>query len=416
MEINGFIGTGKAEGWLRETDNYNDVRLDGKQERRRVYEVRTDKLHYNVQNGRIATFVSRYEAEHGTLPQDPTELNDLIESMIERDNPQRLKTTRLDIKAKGQQEPAVILSDGVVIDGNRRFTCLRMLAREANEPRFLRCYIFPDTYDEKAIKGLELEIQLGRDEKVSYDPITRLVDINTWVNSGRMTKEEYARHAGMKDSEMKGMLAQIEVLNDFLDFIGAPGAYHIAQDMKLQGVIESLASRMAGRQSGCKNDDEREDVENIVFANVLMGNLGDRTRVVRDLYDRVLESLRGDGEFAEEQLDVADRVLEKLEGLPENTEVTTELIRDRVAADNALKNEQLASFEKARAKAGNRKIKDGQVRSVHDALSSLEGIERGLLGKLAPENLDDMHETLGKLLRMAEDLRAEVDGFRAHEG
>ena len=410
MNIDEFIRTGVSEGWVRGTDNVNSIRLNGQNQDCHVYEVRTDRLHYNVLNGRIATFISRYKMEHGgELPADPQELDELIEHMIEQDNPPRLKTTRLDIKAKGQQEVAIILSDGTVIDGNRRFTCLRMLSREESSPRFLRCYIFPDTFDEKAIKGLELEIQLGRDEKVNYDAISRLVDINTWVNEGPMSNEEYAKHAGMKPADMAKALREIDALNDFLEFIGQPGAYHIAQDMKLQGTVESLANKL----QKCKNEDERADMESIVFSNVIMGNLGDRARAVRDLCDNVLDSIQGDSEFAEEQLAIAEQVLEKFEGRSEDTPVSTEFIRDNVAADTELKNEQQASVEKARMKAGNRKIKNGQVRNVHDALSSLEGVDTALLDKLAPEQLNDMLETLDTLLARTADLRVKVEAAQA---
>lgn len=409
MEINQFINTGIAEGWVRETDNSNIVRVDGQNRDCRVYEVRIDRLHYNVQNGRIATFITRYKMEHGELPEGIEDRDALIENMISQDGAQRLKVTKLDIKAKGQQEVAIILSDGTVVDGNRRFTCLRMLSREESAPRFLRCYIFPDTYDEKAIKGLELEIQLGRDEKVNYDAISRLVDINTWVNEGPMTKEEYALHANMKPAEMTKALREIEVLNDFLDLIDAPGAYHIAQDMKLQGTVESLANKL----QKCKDDDEREDLKVIVFSNVLAGNLGDRARAVRDLCDDAVESLRGDGEFADEQLDIAERVLGKFEERPEGMPVSTEFIRDQVAGDAELKNEQKASCEKARRKAGNRKIKNGQVRNVHDALGSLEGVDAELLGKLAPEQLQDMGKSLDRLLELAADLKVKVEDAAA---
>ena len=409
MEINQFIAAGVAEGWVRETDNSNIVRVDGQNRDCRVYEVRIDHLHYNVQNGRIATFISRYKMEHGELPEGVDDCDALIESMIAANNPQRLKATKFDIKAKGQQEVAIILSNGIVVDGNRRFTCLRMLSREESAPRFLRCYIFPDTYDEKAIKGLELEIQLGRDEKVNYDAISRLVDINTWVNEGPMTKDEYALHAGMKPADMTKALREIDALNDFLDLIDSPGAYHIAQDMKLQGTVESLANKL----QKCKDDDEREDLKVIVFSNVLTGNLGDRARAVRELCDDAVESLRGDGEFAEEQLDIAEQVLGKFEERAEGTPVSTEFIRDHVASDAVLKSEQKASCEKARMKAGNRKIKNGQVRNVHDALGSLEGVDAELLGKLAPEQLKDMMEGLDKLLKLTADLKVKVEDAAA---
>lgn len=405
MEINEFIRTGEAAGWLRQTDNVNNIRINGQNQDQRVYEVRIDQLHYNVQNGRIATFISRYQMEQGALPDDAEARDNLIERMIEQDNPARLKKTKLDIKTKGQQEVAIILSNGIVIDGNRRFTCLRLLAREEAQPRFLRCYIFPDTYDEKAIKGLELEIQLGRDEKVDYDPISRLVDINTWVNGGLMTKDEYALHAGMKPNDMTKALREIEVLNDFLDFVNAPGAYHIAQDLKLQGIVESLAPRL----QKCKNDDERQDMENIVFANVLMGNLGDRVRAIRDLCDYIDASERGDGSYVDEQLDIVEQVLEKLENMPQDTAVSTEFIRDHVAADADLANAQKASNEKARMKAGNSKIKNGQVRNVRDALGSLEGVDAELLAKLAPEQLSDMHDGLAHILELAAQLKVKIE-------
>lgn len=409
MDINEFVRAGEAEGWLRQTDNVNSVRVSGQNQDKRVYEVRIDKLHYNVQNGRIATFISRYQMDHGALPEDAGARDDLIEKMVEEDNPARLKTTKLDIKAKGQQEVAVILTNGTVIDGNRRFTCLRMLSREEMQPRFLRCYVFPDTYDEKDIKGLELEIQLGRDEKVDYDPISRLVDIiNTCQVKHLMTTDEYAAHANMRKAEMNKALREIEVLNDFLDFVNAPGAYHIAQDLKLQGVISDVARLL----SKCKDEDEREDMEQIVFANVIMAGSGDRVRRTREMCQQVIDSERGDGEYVDEQLGVVERVLEKLEDMPSDTGVSTEFIRGHVASDTDLKAEQEASNEKARMKAGNSKIKNGQVRSVRDALGSLEGVDAGLLAKLTPEQLDDMRDGLERIVELATNLEVRIDKVR----
>lgn len=167
MDINQFIETGVAEGWLRKTNNSDRKFINGQDQDCPIYEVRIDKLHYNKQNGRIATYISRYKADHPEgLPSDQAALDKLIQDMIDADNPKRLRTTMLDIKAKGQQQPAIVLSNGVVIDGNRRFTCLRKLSvEEGGIPRTMRCFVFPDTYDDKAIKGLELEIQMGEDTK-----------------------------------------------------------------------------------------------------------------------------------------------------------------------------------------------------------------------------------------------------------
>lgn len=397
MEMEKFINTGIAEGWVRKTDNSERKFINGQNQDCPIYEVRVDKLHFNVQNGRIATFISRYQAEHPEgLPQDQTELDDLIADMVEADNPKHLKTTMLDIKNKGQQQSAIILTNGVVIDGNRRFTCLRKLSAAENTLRMLRCCVFPDTYDENAIKGLELEIQLGEDTKQEYDAISRLVDIDRWVNEGRMTAEEYAKHANMKQSKMKNCLAQIDMLKDFLEFCEAPGAFHVAQDLKLQGPIESLTNGLVK----VKNKDKREEIKNAVFVNLMCQTFGDATRGVREFIDNLI----ADDKLREEQLDYAVEVLERLAEKPEDVVVTTEYLRDAFGSDTRLKEGMKASRNVARAKAGNRKIKNGQVRAVRNALSDVNDVDVEILHKLEPEQLVDMQDGLQSLLEKAQEV------------
>lgn len=397
MEMEKFINTGIAEGWVRKTDNSERKFIGGQNQDCPIYEVRVDKLHFNVQNGRIATFISRYQAEHlEGLPQDQTELDNLIADMVEADNPKHLKTTMLDIKNKGQQQSAIILTNGVVIDGNRRFTCLRKLSAAEDTLRMLRCCVFPDTYDENAIKGLELEIQLGEDTKQEYDAISRLVDIDRWVNEGRMTAEEYAKHANMKQSKMKNCLAQIDMLKDFLEFCEAPGAFHIAQDLKLQGPIESLTNGLVK----VKNKDKREEIKNAVFVNLMCQTFGDATRGVREFIDNLI----ADDKLREEQLDYAVEVLERLAEKPEDVVVTTEYLRDAFGSDTRLKEGMKASRNVARAKAGNRKIKNGQVRAVRNALSDVNDVDVEILHKLEPEQLVDMQDGLQSLLEKAQEV------------
>ena len=316
--------------------------------------------------------------------------------MIEADNPKHLKTTMLDIKNKGQQQSAIILTNGVVIDGNRRFTCLRKLSAAENTLRMLRCCVFPDTYDENAIKGLELEIQLGEDTKQEYDAISRLVDIDRWVNDGRMTAEEYAKHANMKQSKMKNCLAQIDMLKDFLEFCEAPGAFHIAQDLKLQGPIESLTNGLVK----VKNKDKREEIKNAVFVNLMCQTFGDATRGVREFIDNLI----ADDKLREEQLDYAVEVLERLAEKPEDVVVTTEYLRDAFGSDTRLKEGMKASRNVARAKAGNRKIKNGQVRAVRNALSDVNDVDVEILHKLESEQLVDMQDGLQSLLEKAQEV------------
>ena len=177
-----------------------------------------------------------------------------------------------------------------------------------------------------------------------------------------------------------------------------------SKDLKLQGPIESLADRL----KKCKNADDREDIKNIVFANLVMKTLGDRARSVRNMVDNLIE----DEQFREEQSELAVEVLEKFEDLPEGTKVTTEFLRDCIASDSDLKGEVKASREKARTKAGNRKVKNGQVRAVRDAVSSLESVDVDLFDKLESQQLKDIQVGLNELLQRAEELSRAVQKVR----
>ena len=109
--------------------------LNGETKAYPIYRVRLELLYYNEQNDRIATWISQYKSEHGGFQDLSQEAyNAVIEDFIIKSNPASIEKTKNNIKAVNQREPGVILSDGRIVDGNRRFTCLRKLAEE--DPNF----------------------------------------------------------------------------------------------------------------------------------------------------------------------------------------------------------------------------------------------------------------------------------------
>lgn len=404
MDANSFIEQGKALGYVHETESVETLTIDGHRDSYKVYEIRVDKLKYNIRNGRIATYISRHKQEVGELPEDGTEeMNALIEKFIEDGNPQRLKKTRLDIKAKGQQRPAVVLSDGTIIDGNRRFTCMRQLAREEGEARYLRCFVLDSALDDKSLKGLELELQFGQDEKVAYDPVSRLVDIYEWCRVGDLDTEFYRTKSGMTKNEMDSFLGQVDLMVEFLQFINADGQFHIVQDLKLQGPLNELYLTL----KKCHDEDKAEDIKVAVFTSFLTKGDTDITRHVRDM-GKIALSTEGD-EFLEEQIDVAQTVLESFEKLPEGQDVSIAFIRDVIRADKETIRRQDASFERARRLMNNEKVKDGQVKEVEKAKLSLEKVETELLPKLSQEALSAIKESLDGIKELIKKLEAVVD-------
>ena len=63
-----------------------------------------------------------------------------------------------------------------------------------------------------------------------------------------------------------------------------------------------------------------------------------------------------------------------------------------------------ASRTVARTKAGNRNIKNGQVRAVRNALSNVGEVDVEILHKLEPEQLANMQDGLQSLLEKAQEV------------
>lgn len=107
--------------------------IDGLTQIYPVYKVKLDYLFFNDQNDRIATWISQYKTDNNGKTPDISNLdeyNNVIEKFIIESNPEAIKKTQNNIELVEQREAGVVLADGRIIDGNRRFTCLRKLAKK----------------------------------------------------------------------------------------------------------------------------------------------------------------------------------------------------------------------------------------------------------------------------------------------
>ena len=232
----------------------DEIKLEGSkklkivnEELNEIYKIQLKYLYYNDQNDRIATFVSEYESDNNIKIKDLDEesRNIVIEDFISKSDNDKFEKTKSDIFAKGQQETAFVLKDGRVIDGNRRFTCLRQLSRDGDaEYNYLEAYILDLNIENnyKEIKRLELEIQHGKDEKVKYDPIDFLVGIYRDVEEKKVLNiDEYSEFSGFNKKDLKNKLDEAKLMMEFLDYIDRPRRYHIAKELKMDGpLVEAL--------------------------------------------------------------------------------------------------------------------------------------------------------------------------------
>jgi len=285
-----------------------------------VYAIPLEHLYYNDQNGRINTAYKKYKAENGELTPEigDSMYNTIFEQFIYESNTQAMKDTLQSIKDRTQQEAGVVLADGRVIDGNRRFTALRKYQAEDGIPKTFNAVILSlntkTKTDEKIIKKLELDLQLGREERVSYDPIDRIFDVyNTIKVEELMTIEEYKQASGAGNT--KGINRDIRLAELILKFIEivSPGGnpvdkFYLARDLKLDGPIEEIESTIT------KLKTEHEDGEAITEAVLVYLAVSktdekqkDSTRVMRDVKKSVLknpEILNHYVKMADEKVDI----------------------------------------------------------------------------------------------------------------
>lgn len=255
-----------------------------------VYRIPIEHLIYNKKNGRIATYVSQFIDEGNEFPIGDNEaFNKIIEDYIEKSNPDALKKTKANIKIMSQTEPAVVLANGVVLDGNRRFTSLRQLSREGAGAEFsyLEAVILENgNYTEKDIKRLELNLQHAVESKVDYNPIDRLVDIyrDLIEEGGTFSPEEYARETQMTLNKVKEEIAIANLMVEYLDYVRQPLKFYIARDQKIDGPIREIYKILKSKNIDL---DRIEDIKEFLFLNILSlgGDISRRIREIRSVIE-----------------------------------------------------------------------------------------------------------------------------------
>ena len=268
------------EKTLSETGAAKKVTIQGMTKTFPVFRIPLDYLVYNKKNGRIATYVSQFIDEGNEFPTNNNEeFNKIIEGYIEKSNLKALKKTKKNIQLMQQIEPAVVLSNGIVLDGNRRFTSLRQLSREGAGAEFgyLEAIILEEgKYSEKDIKRLELNLQHATEARVEYNPIDRLVDVYRDVikEPATFTVEEYATEINESKSAVRNYIRRANLMIEYLEYIGQPLKFYIARDQQIDGPINDAIRFI--------DDDTDVELKEFLFLNILSLG-GDRSRNIREV-------------------------------------------------------------------------------------------------------------------------------------
>lgn len=376
--------------------------IDGITKAYPVYKVKLDQLFYNDQNDRIATWISQYKSQHGgqaPSSADREAYNALIEQFIIESNPDAIKKTQNNIEMVDQREPGVILCDGRIIDGNRRFTCLRRLQQKNPRFGYFETVILDHSIEHSAkqIKMLELSIQHGEEARVDYNPVDRLVGVyNDIIDTGLLTVEEYAKSTNETPAQVKSRMETAQLMVDFLEFINAPKQFHIARDLQVVFPLEELGKLMRK----CRTEDEAEDIKIAVFTNILMKPSGDMTRYIRSI--KAIVGSEYQEEFLSEQQELAMQVVDSL---PPVGKVSSESIREEIRTNTEITEALDRSLEKATTKVKKNETRNRPIQLAEKATNFLDDIDANILLKMNDSELRRFERQLDRLEAVIAELR-----------
>ena len=360
-----------------------------------VYRVRLDKLYFNDRNDRILTWISQYKDETGVedlsgLSRE--EYNRIIEAFIVKSNPASIEKTRNSIELTNQREPGVTLSDGRIIDGNRRFTCLRMIQRDHPEiSYYFETVILADTPADSAkqIKLLELAIQHGEEQKVDYSQIDTAIGAYLDIeDTGLITRGEYAASTNETLGDVQKKLDIARLILEFLDFMRTPRQYHIARDMQVYSVFSELLQLL----NKCKNDAEREALKKSVFTNTMLGTFADQRKYIRNLKARF--GTQPYKTYIQRESKAAEQITQALEAYGIGG---MEDLKAFIGGQAERKAELALSLEKALSQSRKAQTKNKPAKNVSKCIDLLKEIDTDIFEKLTPEEREALRVQLTRL-------------------
>lgn len=359
-----------------------------------VYKVRLDKLFYNDQNDRIATWITQYKnnADNTSFSQlSRDEYNKIIEKFIIDSNAAAIEKTKNNIALVNQREPGVVLSDGRIIDGNRRFTCLRLLNAENESVQYFETVILDSEAEnnQKNIKMLELAIQHGEEQRVDYNMIDMAIGAyHDIVETKLLTIEEYVQSTNISLAEVRRRLEATDLIIEFLEFMGVAKQYHIAREMQ----VYTLFYEMVPLVRRCETEESRRDLKRSIFNNTMMGSCTDQRKYIRNVRSMMETGIYS--AYIKRQVKIADEIEER----KREYSISNEKDLEKFVRDNEDLSQKLQfSTERSLEQSKKRQTKSRPSQIVNKSLSMLLDIDTRIVDTLSEAEKEKFNTQLHKL-------------------
>ncbi|NKZ03154.1 ParB N-terminal domain-containing protein [Actinomadura latina] len=200
-----------------------------------------------------------------------------------------------DLKARSQQEPAIVTADGVLINGNRRSAAMRslFLDDDVRTARYVKCLVLPADASAAELVDLETELQVARDFKQDYSWINEALLIEKLYERENKNFKRVAERVHRKPEEVRDYYEKIQQVHqlvalsngtrDYVDFIPNESAF------------AELAKHVRN-----KPETEAKAVKDVYFLGTLAGVEYRNLRHLRrpDAADLVVDELRSNTTLA----------------------------------------------------------------------------------------------------------------------
>lgn len=406
MDIN--LNRNLSEYDVKATSQIKKLPLTNKTLELPVYEIPIKHLKYNIRNGRIFMDLKKLQGDgevdlEELKNSNVTEFNNEIENLIWESSTDRNKETMDNIELHGQIETGVVLTDGTIIDGNRRFTCLRRLnLKDPSNPEFhyFKAAILSKEdggISEKDIKAYELKVQFGMDQKVDYKTINFNMSIYENVKSGEFSVQEMAQNVNKKESQITRIMGTGELVYEFLKYTNEPSQLSIAENLNIYWPLEPLSEYLNGNKSNRLSVIEKEQRKQLYFDYILALNVSLPTQKLRD--DLINKIYREDV-YAEELLikyetNSSHAVHSKI--INANSDIDL-IQRVKLFKESEDAVQVLNDFERVREKVGLEKSLDQPIRTCENILETLNQMNLDILLNSNTEKAISTLNTIKELL------------------
>lgn len=171
-----------------------------------------------------------------------------------------------DLRARGQQEPAVVTAEGVLINGNRRTAGLRSLWQEENLPsaRYVRAYVLPSDANADELIDLETELQVSKDYREDYSWVNEALLIEEIFIGSKKDWDRVAQRMRLKPEKVRAQYEKLQQLHQLVAL--STGTRYHADFVGNESAFEELSKHIKDKAA-----DEAASVRSVYFLGTLAG-------------------------------------------------------------------------------------------------------------------------------------------------